>query len=361
MNVLFVLSKKNWGGVNTWATSVINHLAQNGHKVTLVTSRRSPALPIVSSVKQRRISFGFDFNPVAPIYFLALILSQKIDLVMANVEKDIMSVGLACKLLKIPLIRRIGREQDFNPKSRKTKFIHQTFVTHGFCTSKAVADATYRRCDWIKTEIKFVYSGIESKEIAPDEIAALRQALKLDKNDRVLGITARLSQEKRIDFLIEVFAPLLRERNNIKLVIAGKGGEEEKLRKIAEDRGVNKSVIFAGYTDRPLLFAALYDICYLPTAYESFPFSVIEYMAAGKPTIASNVGGIPEGITDGENGFLIEPNDGEKLLSYTIKLLDDEKLRKIMGENARKRFLERHSAAQMTKNVEAYFLSILKR
>ena len=315
MNILFVLSKKSWGGVNTQTAIVIDFLAANGHNVTLVQANRSLKLPIESDqVDQRRISFGFDFNPIVPLYFLSLLIGRKIDIVMANIEKDLMSVGPACKLLKIPLIRRIGREQDFNPISKKTRFIHQSFVTHGLCTSKAVANGSYARCDWLKTKIEVVYSGVVPKTFSSESIEAQKTALGITKNDMVLGITARLSEEKRIDFLINTLAPLLTERGNIKLVIAGTGELEESLKTLAHTLGVSDKIIFAGFTNEPILFASLYDICYLPSAFDSFPFTIIEYMAAGRPTIASNVCGIPEGITDGENGFLIEPDDAERLL-----------------------------------------------
>lgn len=358
MNILFVLSKKSWGGVNTWTTSVINHLIKQGHTVTLVTSHRSPKIPTVGAAKQIQISFGPDFNPITMLYFLYLMVTRKIDLVVANIEKDIMMVGPACKLLNKPLIRHIGSYEDFHATKKKTKWIHQLFVTYGICTSEAVKYKSKERCPWIKTPIEVIYSGVKQAAYPQRSIEDLKKQLDLNENDFILGITARLAKEKRIDFLLKSLAPIFKNRSNLKLVITGSGEEELHLKALASSLEIQKNIRFFGHTNEPMLFAHLYDICYLVSSYESFPFSIVEYMAAGKPTIATAVGGIPEGITHGENGFLIDPDDTEGLLKYTELLISDSSTRNRMGSSASARFFANHTEEQMVANFEKWAIKI---
>ncbi|MDR0664701.1 MAG: glycosyltransferase family 4 protein [Helicobacteraceae bacterium] len=359
MNILFALSKRNWGGINTWAKSVINHLARVGHNVTLVTSKNSPDLGV--SVEQKRINYGFDFNPVTQFLFFRLCKARKIDLVVANIDKDMLAVGPACRALGIPLLRRIGGDMDIDPSKTKSRLIHQWFVKYGICTSAEVIDESRRRNPWLKTPVKVIYSGVKEEKYTQAEIDALKDKLGVKKDDLTLGVTARLVKGKRIDFVIDVLSQLLIKRENIKLIIAGSGGEESALKAQVEALKLGEKVIFAGYAKEPLLFAALYDIGYLISSADSFPFTIIEYMAAGKPVIAANIGGIPEGITDGYNGYLVEPNDEKAVYEITERLLDDPVLRKRIGDNAYKRFLERHTQERMVKNTEAYFVEIAKR
>jgi glycosyltransferase involved in cell wall biosynthesis len=82
----------------------------------------------------------------------------------------------------------------------------------------------------------------------------------------------------------------------------------------------------------------IYDVAVLPSETESFPFVILEAMACRRPVIATNVGGIPDIVDDGNTGILVPPKDSDKLAEAIIKLLKDKELRERMGDAGRERF-----------------------
>ncbi|MDR2905020.1 MAG: glycosyltransferase family 4 protein [Helicobacteraceae bacterium] len=359
MKILFALYVRHWTGIHTTMQALINDLHSKGHEVYFVSHTDAPKLNI--NIEQKRIRFGFYLNPIALIYFYHLCWSKKIDVVAANMDRDLSAVGPACKILKIPLVRLLGRDDDINPRKIKSKWINKLFVTHCHSVCQEIVDVILQKVSWFDIPCAVIYSGVAEVKYSEEQKQNLREKLSIKKDDIILGITARLAGEKRVDYLIEVLAEILLKNENVKLVIAGRGEDENKLKELAEKLDVKDKVIFAGFTSEPKLFAAIYDICYLVSASEGLPFGIVEYMSAGKPTIASDVGGISEVIEDGVNGFLINPRDKKALIDRTNSLLEDDNLRAKIGENAYKKFNEKFTEKIMCDRMEEFFKSIARK
>ncbi|MBI2085414.1 MAG: glycosyltransferase family 4 protein [Candidatus Aenigmarchaeota archaeon] len=172
-------------------------------------------------------------------------------------------------------------------------------------------------------------------------------------NSLMLLCVSRMDPRKGQDVLInavkKVFDARPEFRNKIKCVFVGNGsfskelmnkersGLQEKFRELAVSLGVNGNVIFTGHVpDNDLnKFYDACDIVVQPSRQEGFGLTVSEGMLFGKPVIGSEVGGIPEQIKDGVNGFLFTAGDSQQLAEALIKLIDDENLRKSMGENGK--------------------------
>ena len=152
----------------------------------------------------------------------------------------------------------------------------------------------------------------------------------------------RLSHEKGIDILIRATARLGRGR----LLILGDGPERPKLERLAEEQG-SCGIEFLGHRSMEELKAILCGAQFvvLPSRwYENLPFSVMEAFAAGRPVVASDLGGIPEMVDDGVNGFLFPAGDEEALAGRMATLLDSPELRKEMGQKGREKALELYNA-----------------
>ncbi len=148
----------------------------------------------------------------------------------------------------------------------------------------------------------------------------------------------RLSPEKGVDVLIRAAAGLGRGR----LLILGDGPERESLERLASELGAG-NIEFLGRRPadevRSILGAARFVV--LPSRwYENLPFSAMEALAAGRPVVASDIGGIPEMVDDGVNGFLVPPGDEGALAERIAALLDDPALRAEMGSRGRAKALE---------------------
>ncbi len=132
--------------------------------------------------------------------------------------------------------------------------------------------------------------------------------------DRFLvGTVGRLEEQKGQSYLVEAAALLCREGVNMSLLLIGSGREERKLRDLVAREGIADEVLFLGTRrDLPDLFRAM-DVFALSSLWEGLPLALLSAMASGVPVVATPVGGIPEVIRDGVNGFLVPPADAAAL------------------------------------------------
>ena len=142
-------------------------------------------------------------------------------------------------------------------------------------------------------------------------------------------------------------------------MIEGEGEEERKMKKLCVELKIEKNVIFAGErSDIPeILFSK--DIFVLPSLREGLGLAILEAMACGKPVIATNVGGIPEVVKDGENGILVSPKDPEALYRAMNELLDDREKREKMGRIGKRVCEESFSSNAMIEKIENLYDSLL--
>jgi glycosyltransferase involved in cell wall biosynthesis len=152
----------------------------------------------------------------------------------------------------------------------------------------------------------------------------------------------------------------LAEIPDARLVLAGRdleqgGAFQADLEREAEDAGVRDRVDILGFHENvPALLAEL-DVVALPSWTEGLPMVLLEAMAAGRPVVATPVGGTPELVVDGETGLLVPPRDAQALAAALKRVLDDRELAQRLGEAGRRRVSERFTLARMTgRMLELY-------
>ncbi len=151
----------------------------------------------------------------------------------------------------------------------------------------------------------------------------VRAELGIQKTAPVAVTVCQLRPEKALDLLVEAAAKLRERIPEVRVLIAGDGAEEERLREQIAAEGLEGCVLLLGTRrDVPDLLAAA-DVAVCCSDFEGTPLSVMEYMAAGKPVIATRVGGLPEMIEHGVHGLLVEPRDASGLATALGDLLGD--------------------------------------
>jgi glycosyltransferase involved in cell wall biosynthesis len=174
----------------------------------------------------------------------------------------------------------------------------------------------------------------------------------------LLACVAGLRPEKNHRLLLEAFAQTSAQRPGAHLLLAG-GGDQTALQKLTGDLGIASSVHFLGVrTDIPDLLAAS-DLFVLASHYEGNPLCIMEAMAAGLPVVAPRVGGIPELVTHGVEGFLVDTSEPTGL-SKAIEALLADKLRRIqMGAASAERALKKFDVTHMIAGYESLYNAAL--
>lgn len=147
----------------------------------------------------------------------------------------------------------------------------------------------------------------------------------------------------------------------VEALIIGGGRREAEMRRLAAELGLAGRVHFLGQRDDvPDLLSAL-DLFVLPSHSEGVSLALLEAMAAGLPVIATAVGGLPEVVTDGDNGLLVPPEDPEALATALERLLEDPALAQRLGANARRHVEENFSLERLGREINEIYTELIKR
>jgi glycosyltransferase involved in cell wall biosynthesis len=175
----------------------------------------------------------------------------------------------------------------------------------------------------------------------------------------VVGTVAHLSPEKGLYYLVEAAALIPDVHSRMRFVLVGDGECREALESQVRDRGLDACFQFAGFQNRPASYLSTFDIFVLPSLSEGLSSAILTAMAASLPVIATNVGGIPELICDGENGLLVPPGDPISLAEAIQTLADDPGECWRMGQEGRARMEERFTIERKILETEALCSSFL--
>jgi glycosyltransferase involved in cell wall biosynthesis len=222
---------------------------------------------------------------------------------------------------------------------------------HVFSVSKHVASTIrypaalrFRRMPPVET----LYHGPDPDVLgAPISADGVREEFGIPDGVPIVGTIANLKPHKGHEHLLRA-AVTVRERiPEVRFVLVGQGPRETELRHLAAELGIEDAVVFAGFRTDALRIAAAFDVFVLASLYEGLSIALVEAMALGKPPVITPVGGLGEVVTDGEHGLVVPVADPRALADAVLSLLQDEPLRKRLGNAAR----DRVAAFDMLKAV----------
>ena len=213
-------------------------------------------------------------------------------------------------------------------------------------------------------KIHVIYNGVDIKKFKPrPNKTQLREQFGLEPDKKIVLFVGRLYHRKGLEPLLRSIYQVVKEFNKVTFAISGTGfkEKEESLKNLAKELNIENVVKFLGYVPDeklPELYSAS-DIFVLPAIYENFPFAILEAQSTALPVISTNVGGIPEFLEDGKNGFVIEPGDEPVLTQKLLTLLQNPKLAKNMGNQGRKMIEEQLSWDIITNQVVELYHKLL--
>ena len=207
--------------------------------------------------------------------------------------------------------------------------------------------------------VSVIHNGVDVRRFEDGPgVPARRREAGLRPDARVVGIVARLDRLKALDVLLQAAKIVTDRRSGVEFVIVGTGSELERLQEQARSLGIEQHVRFVGFVNEPARIIGCFDIAVLCSRTEALPISVLEYMAAGRPCVVTDVGGLRELITHDENGFVIEPDNPHALADKIIQLLDDPVLARRMGDKSREVVTRHFTMDLMVRKTTALFYEL---
>ena len=368
-----------YGGSGVVATELGLELAQRGHDVHFI----SYAQPIRLTEPQPHIHFHevevsryplFDYPP----YDLALAtrmaeVAELYDLDLLHVHYAIphsVSALLARQMLaagpskrRLPFVTTlhgtditlVGLDRSYLPITRYS-IEESDGVT---AISEYLREKTLKEVD-IKNHIEVVYNFVNCDLYVRDADAAKRREEFASPDERILVHLSNFRPVKRLTDVVEIF-DRVRKKVPSKLLLVGDGPDRSKAEWLAVQKGIHDHVIFLGKQDRVQEKLAISDVMLLPSELESFGLAALEAMACKVVPITTRVGGLPEVIEHGRNGFMAEVGDIDTMAQYAIDILSDENRLRIMGQQARAWAQARFCASKIIPQYEEFYRRVLER
>jgi glycosyltransferase involved in cell wall biosynthesis len=224
------------------------------------------------------------------------------------------------------------------------------------CVSQAQANKV-RRAGVAETKIAVIRNSIGPEAfVEPD--AAVRAEMEgwfAEKPRWLIGAAGRFSPEKGFAIFAEAAALVAKRRPDAGFVLFGDGPTRPEVERLIAERGLRGKFIFAGFRTDLLRYLPNLDLGVMSSYTEGLPVILLEMGAAGVPTVATAVGGIPEVIDDGQDGCLVPAGDSQALANRILGLLDDKERRHAMGQATRTRIERDFSFAAMGRQYHDLF------
>ncbi len=292
-----------------------------------------------------------------------ILQKEQIDLVVTNTERAMYAGTLTAIWGRKKLIWWV-RDFEYN---RLLFRLLSVFPQKIICVSKAVRDY-YSGEGNSKFEIVYVGSDFDKKlkEVSFNDVLRVKEELGLTGAGLIVGFVGRLVDWKGPAVLLQAAKRMKNKElriKGIKFVIVGTGEGQEgniepKLRKMVEKYGLQDTVILTGQrNDIPTLMRIFDVFCHISIEPEPFATVIVEAMMAGISVIGHPIGGTPEIISHGQTGFLVPPNDPEKLAAVLSHLASDQKLRRKVGREGKKLVMAKNTEEGVTKQVEKIYRS----
>ncbi len=253
-----------------------------------------------------------------------------------------------------------GYEYSIGRLKRRTEAFLCRWIDMNICVSRAL-EAQLSMLGYPADKLMTLYNGIDMTAFPVNGgIGALRKMHGFHEEEFLVGNVARLAKVKNHRMLLDAMGIVLKEVP-AKLVIVGDGELRSELEALADKLGISDNVVFAGTTERVGEYLAMMDIFVLSSLSEGISLTILEAMASSKAVVATDVGGNPEVIVDGETGILVPSGSSSALADAIVRLLKDRPRAGAMGAEGRRRVEKYFDIDRMVRTMEDMYISLYKR
>ncbi len=356
LRVMFVITSMPVGGAETLLVNLIRNLDREQFLPEVCCLKeRGPLGEVVARevpVHSGLLEGKFDLRIL--VRLSRLLRERRIDAVVTVGAGDKMFWGrLAAWWTQTPVVLSALHSTGWpDGVGRMNRWL--TSITDGFIAVAAAHGEHLVQFErFPRRKVHVIPNGVDVERFHPqlESASNVRAELGIPSATTVFGIVASLSPVKNHALFLDAAARLHRQRRSTAFVIVGDGPLRESLEQQTRERELANCVHFLGARSDIAELLPSFDVLALTSHNEANPVCLLEGMATELPVVSTRVGSIPETIEDGENGFLIEPDDAATLAARWLELANSAELRQKMGAAGRKRVENRWSLPKM---VEGY-------
>jgi glycosyltransferase involved in cell wall biosynthesis len=296
----------------------------------------------------------------------ALVRQERIDVVHAHDPYE--------NFLAAPAVRLAGRgaviashrwwRDVHRPKVRLANRLAYRFAHRVLANSPAVGELVVREEGVDRERLVVIPNFVDEEAFTPlteSRRVALRQQVGLAPGDVAVGVVANLYPVKNHAMLLRAAARLAGRWPAVRFVLLGEGSERDSLAKIARDLGIADRVLMPGRVAHEPGLPGIFDVSTLTSREEGFPNWVVESMAAGRAVVATNVGGVPDAVIEGETGILVESGNDERLAEALERVLSDTDLRTRLGAAGTLRARSLYHVSTVMRSLESLYEDLANR
>lgn len=368
MNLVHLLASPFVGGPEKQVLGLANHLPGDFRQTFLSFPEQGKAEPFLRAAR----SLGFPAEPLhhnTPQFRQAVaevahhLREVRADLLTCHGYKPDIVGWLAARQARVPVL---SVSHGWTGATWKVKAYENLdrlvlrWMDRVVCVSQAQADRV-RRAFVPDPKVVVIRNAISGEAFAEPREEYRRRLLELFPTppEYIVGAAGRLSPEKGFDQLVLAVSQVLKKFPAIGCVHFGDGPTRPEVVRLIRDHGLERRFILAGFHADVARYLPFLDLCVLPSFTEGLPVVVLEAFAAGVPVVATAVGGTPEVVQDGINGFLVPPRDPAALAHRIDELLPDAPRRREMGRLGKRRVLEEFTFDAQARRYLHLFREVL--
>ena len=326
----------------------------------------------INEIPEYRLNSFYDFHAVRQLRrFARYLKTREIDVIHTHDFYTNVFGMAAAALARVPVRIASRRESSVRPST-------QLLVER---SSYRLAHAVVANCEEVRQQlireglprkkVRTIYNGLDPARVQPAQPDRRKtlSALGLPAHTRFVTITANMRAHvwnpepacyKDHPTFLRAAQRVAERVPDVAFIIAGEGELKEATQNLARDLGISDRTFFIGRCKDIGSLLSISDVCVLSSRAEGFANAILEYMAAGCPVVATDVGGAREAILPGETGYLVQAGDHGMMADYIISLMLQPEAARRMGNYGRKRVGEKFSCQRQLQNVEGLYTELLK-
>jgi glycosyltransferase involved in cell wall biosynthesis len=367
ISVLHFTNSMLWGGVEEHICNLLGNISRDFFRAHLVCD------PVLFQRFRNAIPDDIDVTPLAfsspshlpsAVRFARLLFRERVQIVHSHMFWSSLFASPIAWAGRVPVIvETLHGTEAWRTGWKASCLVDRAttgFVSKYVAVCQSDAQFLQYKKHILPKKIAIIHNGVDARRfcVQQDARSTIRRSLGFTEADLVVIMVARFHRGKGHAILLNAIRELRPLCPLLKVVCLGEGEDEPELRALTEKYGIADCVHLVGYQRNVPEWLAAADINVLPSFYEGLPLTILEAMASGLPTVATNVGGIPEAIENGVTGLLVPAGNVGALVEALSLLLSDPAKRIQMGHAARERLLRSFVLEQQVARTEEMYLDL---